>query len=169
MSYDLQDPSKFHTEAEKARNAAKIKALPLRDRTYFSLLIATGARATEGLNVTKRDLNPEAQTVRIKGIKGSKTRTIPLPAGLFNDLWSLCESSPDGKAFNVGYSMMQKTWYKISDKKLHALRHDFAVALYRKTKNIRLVQLALGHVELENTLVYAHLVDGEDQLRQALL
>ncbi len=43
----------------------------------------------------------------------------------------------------------------------HTLRHTFATDLYRETKNIRLVQKALGHSDLSTTMIYTHIVDEE--------
>ena len=48
----------------------------------------------------------------------------------------------------------------------HTLRHTFATDLYRETKNIRLVQKALGHADLTSTMIYTHIVDEE--LEEAL-
>jgi integrase/recombinase XerD len=42
----------------------------------------------------------------------------------------------------------------------HLLRHTFASDLYAETKDIRLVQKALGHSDLSTTMIYTHLVDG---------
>ncbi len=43
----------------------------------------------------------------------------------------------------------------------HTLRHTFATDLYRDTKNILLVQKALGHSNLSTTMIYTHIVDFE--------
>ena len=48
----------------------------------------------------------------------------------------------------------------------HTLRHSFAMDLLRNTKNIRLVQKALGHVSISIIMIYAYIVD--EQLEQAL-
>ena len=48
----------------------------------------------------------------------------------------------------------------------HMLRHTFATELYRQTKDIRLVQKALGHADLSTTMIYTHIVD--DDLEAAL-
>ncbi|MCC6738936.1 MAG: tyrosine-type recombinase/integrase [Planctomycetia bacterium] len=43
----------------------------------------------------------------------------------------------------------------------HGLRHTFATALYRKTKDILLVQRALDHRSIASTLVYARVADEQ--------
>ena len=39
--------------------------------------------------------------------------------------------------------------------KLHSSRHTYATQLYKKTKNLRLVQKQLRHASIETTQVYA--------------
>lgn len=41
----------------------------------------------------------------------------------------------------------------------HALRHTFGTQVYHSTKDIRLVQDALGHASIRTTAKYAHVVD----------
>ena len=48
----------------------------------------------------------------------------------------------------------------------HCLRHSFATDLLHDSKNIRLVQKALGHASLATTMIYTHIAD--DQLESAL-
>lgn len=43
----------------------------------------------------------------------------------------------------------------------HVLRHTLATDLLRQTKNIRLVQKALGHSDLSTTMIYTHVSDEE--------
>ncbi len=48
----------------------------------------------------------------------------------------------------------------------HSLRHTFATDLLRESKDIRLVQKALGHASIATTMIYTHIVD--DRLENAL-
>ena len=43
----------------------------------------------------------------------------------------------------------------------HMLRHTFATELYRQTKDIRLVQKALGHADLSTTMIDTPIVDND--------
>ena len=49
------------------------------------------------------------------------------------------------------------------DKKIHphSLRHTFATDIYKDTKNILLVQKALGHANVSTTQIYTHVADQE--------
>lgn len=49
---------------------------------------------------------------------------------------------------------------------IHAARHHAAMQTLRRTRNLRVTQLLLGHADINSTLVYAHAI--EDDLRQAL-
>lgn len=43
----------------------------------------------------------------------------------------------------------------------HTLRHTFATDLLRATKNVHLVQKALGHSSSATTQIHTHIVDHE--------
>jgi integrase/recombinase XerD len=52
-------------------------------------------------------------------------------------------------------------------KSVHALRHSYAVELYSKAKDLRVVQKQLRHVSIQSTLVYADVTDESigDQIK----
>jgi integrase/recombinase XerC len=60
-------------------------------------------------------------------------------------------------------------FYRPVPKKFHALRHTFAIELYQKTKDLRLVQVALGHRNITNTMIYADYIYSQQELKKLIL
>ena len=44
---------------------------------------------------------------------------------------------------------------------VHALRHSYAVALYRRERDLRAVQKQLGHASIQTTQIYADVLDED--------
>ncbi len=142
-------------------------------RNCLILLLAlkTGGRAQEILNLTKADLNSYDQSVFIRGLKGSNDREIPLHPALYQKVQRYADSITDQHLFPIGYHRLHQIWelYRPIPKKFHSLRHTFAIQLYQKTKDLRLVQVALGHRNIANTMVYADYVYSQQELRRLIL
>lgn len=169
-------PSKYLTQAEQTALNDNLKKVDCkRDQAMIRTLLATGARATEVLNITRGDLIGDTEAceygVYIKGLKGSEDRVIPVEKALYNELVKLAEADPKGRPFPIKYSRLQHIWYAIRPvpKKLHSTRHTFAINLYAKTKDLLLVQAALGHRDISNTMVYSKHVTVTQSLRKALV
>ena len=133
------------------------------------LAVQTGARATEILNLRKEDLDHSTQSVFIRGIKGSNDREIPLYPWVYRELAKI--EPKDNKIFPISYNRLRQIWqhYRPTHKKFHSLRHTFAIRLYKKTKDIRLVQVALGHRNITNTMVYADYGYTPQELKKLIL
>jgi len=143
-----------------------------RNALILSLALRTGGRASEVLGLRHADLNTYDSTVFIRGIKGSNDREIPLPAVLFSKLLVYSQTVPRDEAlFDIGYHRLRQIWdwYRPAPKKFHSLRHTFAIRLYRKTKDIRLVQVALGHRNITNTMIYADYIYSQQELKKLIL
>lgn len=144
-----------------------------RNCTLLWTLLHTGGRAQEVLNLRPEDLNSEEQSVFIRGIKGSNDREIPLPPWLFKRLEKESARRPQGSAhiFPITYNRLRQVWdlYRPTHKKLHSLRHTFAIRLFKKTKDLRLIQVALGHRNITNTMIYADYVYSQQELRRLIL
>ena len=142
-----------------------------RNSVLLLLALNTGGRATEILNLRKSDLNEYEETVLIRGIKGSNDREIPLPAWLYKELGRVSVQSKSDHIFPISYNRLRQIWqlYRPVEKKFHSLRHTFAIRLYKKTKDIRLLQVALGHRNITNTMVYADYVYSQQELRRLIL
>lgn len=142
-----------------------------RNILILDLALATGARAQELLNLTKADLNAFDETVYIRGIKGSNDREIPLPPPLYQRLHRFAESREEERVFKLSYERLHQVWglYRPVPKKFHALRHTFAIELYKRTKDIRLLQVALGHRNITNTMIYADYLYSKEELKKLIL
>lgn len=142
-----------------------------RNCTLLWLCLHTGARAQEVLNLRVDDLNTYDETVFIRGLKGSNDRELPLPQWLFRRACQEIPRAQDQRLFPISYNRMRQVWelYRPVHKKLHALRHTFAIRLYKKTKDLRLVQVALGHRNISNTMIYAEYVYSQQELRRLIL
>jgi integrase/recombinase XerC len=140
-----------------------------RNCVLFFLALHTGARAQELLNLTPEDLNIYDEMVFIRGLKGSSDREIPLPKWLFKECLKL--SPINNRLFPITYNRLLQIWhlYRPVHKKFHSLRHTFAIRLYKKTKDLRLVQVALGHRNITNTMIYADYIYTQQELRKLIL
>lgn len=165
---------KYLTEDELKMVSAvltRYREKDVRDVLMLDLLLATGARVGELLMLRPRDLNQADGSIFFHGLKGSSDREIPVPAELFSRLTSYAEGRPeDVPVFNLSYNRTREIWahYTPVKKKLHSLRHTFAINLYRKTHDIRLVQKALGHKHIATTMVYQDYIYSMDEMRKAL-
>lgn len=173
MRYSL-NKNKYLLQPEKERLIKILtdyQSQDVRNCLILWLALKTGARAQEILNITHEDLNAYDESVFIKGIKGSNDREIPLVSTLFQRLKKHAEENPKGLLFPISYDRLYQIWlfYRPIPKKFHSLRHTFAIDLYQKTKDIRLVQVALGHRNITNTMVYADYIYSQQELKKLIL
>lgn len=159
-------------EVQKLRQLLRdFMAKDTRNCLLLELALRTGARAQELLNVQKFDLNPYDQSVLIRGLKGSNDREIPVAADYFQQLHRFSEGQPGNKVFPISYDRLYQIWevYRPIPKKFHSLRHTFAIELYQRTRDLRLVQVALGHRNIQNTMIYADYLYSVQELKRLIL
>lgn len=173
MRYQL-NKNKYLLNPELDRLLSIIQTYQDQDvRNCLLLLLGlkTGARAQELLNIQKIDINIYDETVFIRGIKGSNDREIPISNLIFLRLKRYMETVDGKLLFDISYDRLYQIWnhYRPVEKKFHCLRHTFAIQLYKKTKDIRLVQVALGHRNITNTMIYADYVYSQDELKRLIL
>ncbi len=142
-----------------------------RNCTLLWTLLHTGARAQEVLNLRKTDLNIYDRSLLIHGIKGSNDRELPLATWLFTRLEAQAAQMSGDLVFGISYPRLRQIWehYRPVEKKVHSLRHTFAIQLYKKTRDLRLVQVALGHRNIANTMIYADYIYSQQELRKLIL
>lgn len=131
----------------------------------FWMLLQTGGRVNEVLQLKWSDVNHETKSVYLKGLKGSEDREIPISDATYLRLMTLDKLNKF--VFQIVHWELRREWYKIrpAAKMLHSLRHTFAVLAYSRTKDLLLVQAALGHRNVKNTIVYATLLDKQEKLK----
>ena len=172
-------------EQEKLLNQFNLRYITSqRNKTMIQLLLNTGLRLSEMTNLKWNDIDLMTGQVKVVEGKGLKDRILWLDENTLTMLgkwkqrqfkeWGRSDlvfttrtlHSLDGKAVR---SMIKTYSDKAGIKKhitTHSLRHTFASDLLRDTKNIRIVQKALGHADISSTQIYTHIVDEE--LEEAL-
>lgn len=166
--------SKFLSQGELSHlNGLLLKSekTDQRDVLFIRTLLLTGARVSEVLGIRGMDLILEDRSVFLRGSKNSKDREIPLPIELWEGLRFLSRArGVDERIFKFGYARARVIWckYRPVKKKMHSLRHTCAMEIYRRTKNIRLVQKVLGHRSLTNTMIYTDYDYSRAEMRKAL-
>lgn len=156
-----------------------------RNKTMISLLINTGLRLSEMTNLKWKNVNLMTGQIKVVEGKGMKDRILYIGESVVEDLQAWKERMFEvwGKSDYVFTSRtlkqldgnavrgMIKNYSEKAgiDKKIttHSLRHTYASDLLRDSKNIRVVQKALGHSNISTTQLYTHIVD--DELESAMI
>jgi len=147
----------------------------LRDKTMIETLYSCGLRISELTNLELLNLNLRQGVIRVIG-KGQKERLVPMGDQLIS-LLELYISSSRNSLLNKRHSdflflstrgqrmTRQSFWYRIKHYCLasgfepekispHVLRHAFATHLLNNGADLRVVQLLLGHSDLNTTQIY---------------
>ena len=153
-----------------------------RDYTAVSIILHTGIRLSELINIDVGDVDLNCRKLRLRRTKGGQPASKHINANLMKILESyipkrlesecpaLLLSQWKRRLSDRQFALRLEMWSKKAgiNKKLtpHVLRHTFATNLYARTKNLLAVQKALGHEYITTTQIYTHIQDQE--LEQAL-
>lgn len=176
-------PKKLPKVLTKAEQTAMLGVLntrycsPHRNCVMIRLMLATGLRAGEAVALRPEHVDLDTCRLVVREGKGAKDRTLWFgdEMGELLRAWTLRRpESPylfptrDGGQLSTRYlramvkRIAKKAIVQEADRvSPHTLRHTFATDLYRETKNLRLVQKALGHASIQTTQIYTHIVDEE--------
>lgn len=144
-----------------------------RMRTMVAMMWRTGLRCQEVLDLDLRDIDLEAQTVRVRNGKGGKARTVGMDRtmcqmlevyldyrnGMVDDECQVLYPTRTGKrtlTSHVRRYIQQKCQEAGIKKDIHAhsLRHAHAVELAREGKPLYVIQRQLGHASAATTALY---------------
>ncbi len=140
------------------------------DILMINILLNTGIRVTEMLNIEKKYIVYESDIICIT-IKGKNNfyriisispnyESLMKEVSKNNEKW-LFESNSEQFKRQYVYYLVKKILTKSNIYKFkngpHIFRHTFASRLYEKHKDIVLVQEALGHKNIATTIKYMHI------------
>ena len=132
-----------------------------------SLLIDLGCRVNELLELEKRFVDFKNNQINFNERKNDKAVAVPMTQRVrwIMNLYYYDVDDTD-RLFDINYSELNAIWQKArkdlgyADKKfytIHLCRHTCASRLVQRGVPILLVKDWLGHEDIENTMIYAHL------------
>lgn len=162
--------------------------LGLRDRAMLGLFYGCGLRCGEVVNLDVSDILWDKQLVYIRKAKNHHERLVPMTKNIREDLENytlysrtfLIRKKPGQKSFLVGYRSHRikgeglgyrlKELLKLagissykSGITLHSLRHSIGTHLLQKGMKLDDIRQFLGHLSLESTQIYTHLLHELDE------
>ncbi len=143
-----------------------------RNQMICKMLIATGARISEILNLEIKNVeNTDFEFIKVFG-KGSKYRYIPIYPELENELKEYINVYRSQLKSSVGSFLLfpgirRENFWKVLNKHAlnvgiekkihpHLFRHSTATLLLENGADIRMVQEILGHASIKTTEIYTH-------------
>ncbi|HLC06974.1 MAG TPA: site-specific tyrosine recombinase/integron integrase [Candidatus Babeliales bacterium] len=163
----------FHL-LDSIKNEALPTRYPVRDKTIFELLYATGVRCSELVNMCIVDVDMDAKTIRILG-KGKKERIVLFGVKAREKILEYYATERPEIQDQQEPLFMNYRYEKLTSRSVqrivkmfrsflpierpltpHKLRHSFATHLLNQGADLRAVQELLGHKTLATTEKYTH-------------
>jgi integrase len=155
-----------------------------RYRLLFGLTYAAGLRIGEVVRLRIADLDPDRQQLIIRQGKGKKDRASLLPPCLVPLIHQIAGRRPGTEALFLGRPRppgrppehlteraAQKAFLtaviraRLEGRATpHTLRHSFATHLLEAGTNLRVIQVLLGHANIQTTTRYTHLARPHPEL-----
>jgi integrase len=177
----LKEPQERVRELAE-HEAEQLQAVTRDDLTpFFVFARASGLRLRECL-LCWSEVDWSARRI-VKLGKGGRRITVPITSTIREILWPLRGNHPEhvftfvadrtvdgrvkGRHYPMTYHGVRSAWWQMQKRsgivgfRFHDFRHDLATKLLRETGNLKLVQKALNHANLETTSRYAHVLDHE--------
>ena len=150
-----------------------------RDHALFALMLGSGIRVGSALALEVRDVDLEHGELQLRRTKGDAPTSVPLARSVRDHLRVYLNGRPAGPLFPgrngaaISARQVQRRlalWCKRAGiqrhVKPHDLRHLFAITLYKRTRDLLVVQAALRHRSIASTTIYAKTDD--EAIRKAV-
>ncbi len=150
----------------------------IRNLCIINLMLKAGLRVSEVLSLKNEDLDWEKGYIHIGKSGAARERTLRLEEPEFSYLEKWYRLKPNASNYvftTLDGSQLQDRYIREMVKRLarkaginkdvypHLLRYTFAIEFLRKTRDINLLQLALGHGDYTATQAYVkQMFTGED-------
>jgi len=178
----LPEPE-FLSKAEQDRffEALQADLARIRDYTLFAVMLYTGLRVSEVVNIRLKDIQDDQLVIRDsktgpgKGYLRKKLITLL-------DVYLASLKSPLGREDYIFQSkqrrrlsvrmvqLLIKKYLRLAgirkDLAPHSLRHTFAANLMKGSGNLGIVQRSLRHKHIQSTMRYSHI--GDEDLKNAV-
>lgn len=175
-----ENPFQFNQSpkrTQKVRHTADVEAIDMYLRAahttyedivisgFVSVLLETGVRLSEALNIKGGDIDPEKKRIKIYG-KGAKERYVYYGTRSAVAIAHLYESDQD----TLFPAWSPRQYRRLLDEKVskytghihpHMLRHSMATANLNNGMPIEALSKILGHAKIETTQIYATLADKQ--------
>ena len=145
-----------------------------RDKLIVRTIYATGVRVSELCSMNIEDIDFDEHTIRIHG-KGGKIRIVFIDDDTLSEIQSFVGNRIIGPLFvgqqgkHISARAIQHIFkhYAPAGITPHKIRHSYASELYKRSKNLRVVQENLGHSSIKTTEIYLHTdIDERRQVYQ---
>jgi site-specific recombinase XerD len=145
----------------------------VRHRALLMITYGSGLRVSETVHLKPHHIESDRMLVRIEQAKGRKDRYTLLSQKALDELriyWKVRRPEKwlfygRDKAQPMDVTTAQKIYYRTKKaagitkgKGIHTLRHCFATHLLEQGIDVYLIKRFLGHLSLQTTLVYLHLL-----------
>jgi integrase/recombinase XerD len=140
-------------------------------RTIFITIYAAGLRISEVIRLTTADINSQRMVIHVRQAKGHKDRYVMLSEphlAILRSYWKRREPEGDllfpGSLLNrpITARSVQRAFREAADRagldetiSPHTLRHSFATHLLEQGVDVRVIQVLLGHSNINSTARYA--------------
>jgi integrase/recombinase XerD len=147
-----------------------------RNRTILLLLLDTGMRASELINLRLQDVDMKRNSVRVMG-KGNKERAVPISSRTGQALWRYLAQRDQRRPLDAvfitssGGPLSRRDLYHrlneignragVPNTHPHRFRHTFAINYLRNGGDVYTLQAILGHSTLEMVRHYARIAQTD--------
>jgi len=176
----LPEYFKYNEYVELINNIDTTTNLGIRNKCIFEILLCTGCRVNELINIKLSDININQREIKVLG-KGNKERIVYLGSYAIDSLNAYINIRKDIlKNKNNEYLFLNHLGDKLTTRGIreiinnilkktscnlkitpHTFRHSFATMLLNEGCDLKSVQELLGHVSLSTTSIYTHVSNEE--------